>query len=122
MGHANVDTTLNVYTQVLDGSLRDSRRESRRRIVHYCSLARRGGRANSLKRLVGPARLELATSWFVAVNPFVDPAQLTTQKGSWTARHLDPILDPSRTHSKTRARAHQTQLLGRDFHSTKTGH
>ena len=22
MGHANVDTTLNVYTQVLDGSLR----------------------------------------------------------------------------------------------------
>ena len=23
MGHANVDTTLNVYTQVLDGSLRD---------------------------------------------------------------------------------------------------
>ena len=24
MGHANVDTTLNVYTQVLDGSLRDA--------------------------------------------------------------------------------------------------
>ena len=24
-----------------------------------------------------PARLELATSWFVAVNAFVDPAQLT---------------------------------------------
>ncbi|MEQ1574683.1 MAG: hypothetical protein ABL993_10600 [Vicinamibacterales bacterium] len=24
MGHANVDTTLNVYTQVLDGALRDA--------------------------------------------------------------------------------------------------
>jgi len=24
MGHANVDTTLNVYTQVLDGSLREA--------------------------------------------------------------------------------------------------
>jgi integrase len=24
MGHANVDTTLNVYTQVLDGSARDA--------------------------------------------------------------------------------------------------
>jgi hypothetical protein len=24
MGHANIDTTLNVYTQVLDGSVRDA--------------------------------------------------------------------------------------------------
>jgi hypothetical protein len=24
IGHANVDTTLNVYTQVLDGSMRDA--------------------------------------------------------------------------------------------------
>ena len=24
MGHANVDTTINVYTQVLDGSVRDA--------------------------------------------------------------------------------------------------
>ena len=24
MGHSNVDTTLNVYTQVLDGSVRDA--------------------------------------------------------------------------------------------------
>jgi hypothetical protein len=24
MGHVNVDTTLNVYTQVLDGSVRDA--------------------------------------------------------------------------------------------------
>ena len=24
MGHANIDTTLNVYTQVLDGSLREA--------------------------------------------------------------------------------------------------
>jgi len=24
MGHANVDTTLNVYTQVLDGSMREA--------------------------------------------------------------------------------------------------
>ena len=47
--------------------------------------------------MVRPARLERATSWFVAVNTFVDPAQLTGQKGSQTARHLDPILDPSET-------------------------
>ena len=77
------------------------RRHSRRRIVHNCSPSRRGRRANSLKRLVHPARLaharaersevrreretagcghpnevglvrparlELATSWFVAGN------------------------------------------------------
>ena len=37
MGHANVDTTLNVYTQVLDGSLRAAVEQSRRRIVHDCS-------------------------------------------------------------------------------------
>jgi integrase len=36
MGHANVDTTLNVYTQV------GHRRENRRRIVHDCSQAREG--------------------------------------------------------------------------------
>jgi integrase len=24
MGHANIDTTLNIYTQVLDGSARDA--------------------------------------------------------------------------------------------------
>jgi len=35
MGHANVDTTLNVYTQVLDGSLR-GRRQGRQRIDHNC--------------------------------------------------------------------------------------
>jgi hypothetical protein len=32
--------------------------------------------------LVRPARLERATSWFVAVNTFVDPAQLTAQEDS----------------------------------------
>src|SRR5687767_10941647 len=42
MGHANVDTTLNVYTQVLDGSVAGRRRENRRRIVHDCSQAREG--------------------------------------------------------------------------------
>jgi hypothetical protein len=44
--------------------------------------------------LVRPARLERATSWFVAVNSFVDPAQLTSPEGSLQGRHLDPILDP----------------------------
>jgi site-specific DNA recombinase len=44
--------------------------------------------------LVRPAQLERATSWFVAANTFVEPAQLTTQKDPRTARHLDPILDP----------------------------
>ena len=68
MGHANVDTTLNVYTQVLDESLRDGRREGRQRIVHNCSQAGRDGprSAKSLKRLARPAGLEPATSWFVA--------------------------------------------------------
>jgi hypothetical protein len=44
--------------------------------------------------MVRPARLERATSWFVAVNTFVDPAQLTSQGGRLSGRHLDPILDP----------------------------
>ena len=42
MGHANVDTTLNVYTQVVDGSLAGGRRHGRRRIVHYCSQTGKG--------------------------------------------------------------------------------
>jgi hypothetical protein len=42
-----------------------------------------------LKIVVRPARLERATSWFVAVNPFVDPAQLTARRmpkepATWT--------------------------------------
>jgi hypothetical protein len=47
--------------------------------------------------LARPAGLEPATSWFVAVKPFVDPAQLTSQIESSEARYLDPILDPSFT-------------------------
>src|SRR2546422_11682615 len=55
------------------------------------------GRAHSDNvGMVRPAGLEPATSWFVAVNTFVDPAQLTSRKDSQTARHLDPILDPSK--------------------------
>jgi len=34
MGHANVDTTLNVYTQVLDGSARDASRRSAANCSH----------------------------------------------------------------------------------------
>ena len=34
MGHAKVDTTLNVYTQVIDGSKRAAARGNRRRIDH----------------------------------------------------------------------------------------
>ena len=48
MGHANIDTTLNIYTQVLDGSARDAVEKIGRRLVHNCSqVARRVG-ANSL--------------------------------------------------------------------------
>ena len=35
--------------------------------------------------LARPARLELATSWFVAVNTFVDPAHLTSTKALYGA-------------------------------------
>ena len=37
-----------------------------------------------------PGGLEPATSWFVAVNCFIQPAQLTTQRTPNPARHLDP--------------------------------
>ena len=37
MGHAKVDTTLNVYTQVIDGVAPNGRRQGRIRIVHDCS-------------------------------------------------------------------------------------
>jgi hypothetical protein len=43
---------------------------------------------------VGPAGLEPATSWFVAVNTIVDPARLTGLGADLESRHLDPILDP----------------------------
>src|ERR1051326_4330856 len=55
------------------------------------------GATFSRSEKVGPAGLEPATSWFVAVNTFVDPAQLTPWEGSFNARHLDPILDPGFT-------------------------
>jgi len=46
MGHANVDTTLNVYTQVLDGSLRQAvenerLRRSRAKVKGQTSKARK---------------------------------------------------------------------------------
>jgi integrase len=46
MGHAKVDTTLNVYTQVIDESKRGRCAENRRRIVHYNSLPGSGEGAN----------------------------------------------------------------------------
>jgi integrase-like protein len=55
---------------------------------------RRSNVINLRKEVVRPARLELATSWFVAVNTFVDPVQLTNQTDPKVGRHLDPILDP----------------------------
>ena len=77
MGHANVDTTLNVYTQVLDGSVRDAVEKS----AANCSrlfTGPGGPGCKLLKTMVRPAGLEPATSWFVAVNTLVDPAQLTS--------------------------------------------
>jgi hypothetical protein len=49
----------------------------------------RGGKWLRRKRLARPARLERATSWFVAVNTFVDPTQLTNRElvfriATWT--------------------------------------
>ena len=46
MGHANVDTTLNVYTQVMDGSLRTAVDKIGNGIVHNCSQS--GGGAKTL--------------------------------------------------------------------------
>ena len=43
MGHANVDTTLNVYTQVLDGSLRNAVETIGGEFVHDCSQTRGRG-------------------------------------------------------------------------------
>jgi hypothetical protein len=33
MGHAHVDTTLNIYTQVLDGSVRDAAKKVGRELI-----------------------------------------------------------------------------------------
>ena len=43
MEHANVDTTLNVYTQVLDGSVRDAVERVAGEFVHDCSQNGKGG-------------------------------------------------------------------------------
>ena len=58
MGHAKVDTTLNVYTQVIDGALRTAVDKVGSRIVHYCSQTGKGRGANSLKKLAPQAGLE----------------------------------------------------------------
>jgi integrase len=47
MGHTKVDTTLNVYTQVID-SAANGGRQGRIRIVHYCSQSGKGRGAKSL--------------------------------------------------------------------------
>jgi hypothetical protein len=50
MGHANVDTTLNVYTQVLDGSLRAAPEKVGSElftIVHNSELAERSRTSDS---------------------------------------------------------------------------
>ena len=49
MGHAKVDTTLNVYTQVIDGSLRRAADTVGSGIVHYCAQTGESVGANSLK-------------------------------------------------------------------------
>jgi hypothetical protein len=48
-----------------------------------------------VKTVVGPAGLEPKASWFVAVNGFVDPAQLTNQKGFETASTWTQSWTPS---------------------------
>ena len=45
MGHAKVDTTLNVYTQVIDGALRAAVDRVGSRIVHNCSRIRKRARS-----------------------------------------------------------------------------
>jgi len=54
MGHTNVDTTLNVYTQVLDGSLRAAvdkvgGSSLRRGPFRDCSAAADGSRKNAVR-------------------------------------------------------------------------
>ena len=69
MGHANVDTTLNVYTQVLDGSVREAVEKVGGplfTIVHKRARKEQVPPRKLLRGLVRPARLERATSWFVA--------------------------------------------------------
>jgi hypothetical protein len=64
--------------------------------------------------MVRPARLERATSWFVAVNPFVDPAQLTARRTPKRACHLDPMLDPDMLKRDLLHQACQRTCLGED--------
>jgi integrase len=68
MGHANVDTTLNVYTQVLDGALRAAfaLRASARQPSRGLPTVAHAYVGKRERRLTRPAGLEPATSWFVA--------------------------------------------------------
>ena len=61
MGHAKVDTTLNVYTQVLDGSLRAAVDKVGSELFTIVHKPERGDGANSLKRLAPQAGFEPAT-------------------------------------------------------------
>ena len=61
MGHVKVDTTLNVYTQVIERRTPHGRRQSRIRIVHNCSQFGKGRGAKSLKRLAPQPGLEPGT-------------------------------------------------------------
>jgi hypothetical protein len=58
MGHANVDTTLNVYTQVLDASVREAA-ATVGRIVHDCSPNRRSRASSQRAKLLTGLALRL---------------------------------------------------------------
>ena len=54
------------------------------------------GKTNALdpKEMARPERFELPTFWFVAIQTFVDLAQLTNHFGLKKTLQLDPTLDP----------------------------
>src|SRR3954451_9206400 len=61
MGHAKVDTTLNVYTQVIDGSKGAAAREIAGGLITIDHKPEKGGPRNVLKHMAPQAGLEPAT-------------------------------------------------------------
>ena len=78
---------------------------------HWKEKNRKGNRVTRVQ-VARPAGLEPATSWFVAVTDFVDPAQLTSQRtakwcATWTQRWTQNLME---------AEPRSKSLLGRRVH------
>ena len=97
LGHAKVDTTLNVYTQVLDDSLRTAVEAVGIELFRIVQKPENGERANSLKRLAPQVGLEPTTLRLTAGCSTIELLRNTLTAATRWARRLPLARDMHRS-------------------------